>query len=252
MAYCSPELLFKRKCKKSHDIWSAACTLYYMLEHVRPFCRQYLTHEAKKNIKTGTYNELKQVSNACKDLMRRMLQVNPEKRITAEEALNHEWFKLDESELREPHDSLNNCVLLLHGQMDPEVQTNITLILSEEVEKSPKILPNSANNKKVANESTTTGPIAFKDFKIESSATTSKNKSSPAEVVVSKKIKPKVSFNMNQAKASNSQLPSLENRDVFDSNSQDPIQIEGSSKRDAEDIKIEMHFKLKRIKLFEQ
>jgi serine/threonine protein kinase len=128
-------MLFKRKCKKSHDIWSVGCTLYYMLTHERPFCRQILTHEAKENIKTGTYKEIRQVSNACRDLVRQMIEVDPEKRISAEKALKHEWFKLDVSELCGPNKDLFGRKVLF-GKIEPEVPTNITLAVSSEVKKN--------------------------------------------------------------------------------------------------------------------
>ena len=40
------------------------------------------------------YVEPTRCSKECKDLISKMVQVNPEKRLSAEQALNHPWFRI--------------------------------------------------------------------------------------------------------------------------------------------------------------
>ncbi|KAK9209711.1 hypothetical protein WN944_002079 [Citrus x changshan-huyou] len=93
--YVAPEVL-QRKYGKGIDIWSAGVILYILLSGVPPFWA-----ETEK----GIFDEILQgnidfesspwptISSSAKDLVRRMLTLDPKKRITAAEVLEHPWLK---------------------------------------------------------------------------------------------------------------------------------------------------------------
>ena len=99
--YVAPEVLlgvYNEKC----DIWSAGVLLYILLSGYPPFSGAN-DWEILLAIKRGKYSfkgiEWKHVSEAAKDLIRNML-CPVEKRFSAEEVLNHPWFKKDSSEIK--------------------------------------------------------------------------------------------------------------------------------------------------------
>lgn len=99
--YIAPEVLnenYNEKC----DIWSCGCILYILLVGYPPF--EANSHEKLvSKIKEGKINfngeNWNLISNEAKDLVKKMLLVDYEKRISAEEALNHPWFKKSEKNI---------------------------------------------------------------------------------------------------------------------------------------------------------
>lgn len=93
--YIAPEVLSKKYNEKC-DLWSCGVILYIMLSGVPPFWGD-TSEEIFEKIKIGEYEmfgkEWGKVSLHAKDLIRQLLVKDPAKRISAEEALNHEWFK---------------------------------------------------------------------------------------------------------------------------------------------------------------
>ena len=91
-AYIAPEI-FKNRGYEGYscDIWSAGVTLYYMLGGVQPFCADSMK-DLEKIILEGKYDRLEDVSDEANDLIERMLQLDPKKRLTDDEILNHPWI----------------------------------------------------------------------------------------------------------------------------------------------------------------
>ena len=82
------------------DIWSSGVVLYAMITGFFPF-RGVNETELHKNILSGMFPKLKDVSNELKDLLNKILEVNPNKRINIDNILNHPW-------LNEGNTSINN------------------------------------------------------------------------------------------------------------------------------------------------
>ena len=73
------------------DIWSSGVVLYIIVSGFFPF-RGINEAELRKNILRGNYPELFDISDNLKDLINKMLEINPEKRISVDEILNHPWL----------------------------------------------------------------------------------------------------------------------------------------------------------------
>lgn len=93
--YLAPEVL-KNNYNEKCDIWSCGVIMYILLSGEIPF-KGGTQCEIEERILRGKYcfyNHLfKNVSYEAKDLMRKCFIYNPEKRISAKEALNHPFFK---------------------------------------------------------------------------------------------------------------------------------------------------------------
>mmetsp|Transcript_9522 Transcript_9522/g.29003 ORF Transcript_9522/g.29003 Transcript_9522/m.29003 type:complete len:285 (+) Transcript_9522:147-1001(+) len=94
--YIAPEVLRMKGYTKACDVWSLGVIVYILLCGFPPF---YADNDAQlyEKIKRGEYEFLRPywdpISDAAKDLVSRMLTVDPSKRITCDEALEHSWLK---------------------------------------------------------------------------------------------------------------------------------------------------------------
>jgi calcium-dependent protein kinase len=94
--YMAPEVLncnYNEKC----DLWSCGVILYILLSLSPPFPGGS-SLEIQNRIKSGLYDitssEWDDVSAPAKSLIEGLLKMNVDKRITAENALKHEWFRV--------------------------------------------------------------------------------------------------------------------------------------------------------------
>ena len=76
------------------DVWSIGVILFVMLTGRLPFEDKSIESLFKK-IEAGKVTYPKDLSSDGKDLVQRMLQVNPKKRITVQQILNHKWVRKD-------------------------------------------------------------------------------------------------------------------------------------------------------------
>ena len=97
--YIAPEVLKKHYDEKC-DIWSCGVIMYILLSGRPPFPGDS-DREIMDKVAIGKYDleesPFDQLSNAGKDLIKKLLVKDPKKRITASEALNHAWFKENKS-----------------------------------------------------------------------------------------------------------------------------------------------------------
>ena len=105
--YIAPEVLSRNYTEKC-DIWSCGVIMYILLTGRPPFFGN-TDSEIMYRIKSGKYDLTKYpwsvVSKEAKDLIKALLQPNPNMRLSAEQALKHPWFS---SKKVKALDKLNN------------------------------------------------------------------------------------------------------------------------------------------------
>ena len=96
--YMAPEII-KRKYDEKCDLWSIGVILYILLTGRPPFDGND-DDEILENVKKGVYDKwaypFPLLSSHAKDLIFKLLQYDPKKRLSAEEAIEHRWFKTAE------------------------------------------------------------------------------------------------------------------------------------------------------------
>lgn len=102
--YAAPEVISgKLYAGPEVDVWSSGVILYVMLCRRLPFDDESIP-VLFKNISNGIYTLPKFLSAGAANLIKRMLIVNPLKRITIHEIMQDEWFKVDMPEYLIPPD----------------------------------------------------------------------------------------------------------------------------------------------------
>lgn len=91
--YVSPELLKDNKCGVESDIWALGCILYQFIVGLPPFkgTTEYLTFEKIVNLDYKWPNFF--IPELVKDLVAKLLQIDPNLRLTMPEIQQHPWFK---------------------------------------------------------------------------------------------------------------------------------------------------------------
>ncbi|KAI8335534.1 kinase-like domain-containing protein [Chlamydoabsidia padenii] len=109
--YASPEIVkgkaYDGTCT---DVWSLGVILFALLSGHLPFDDENMGRLLGK-IKTGRYRPLPHsLSNEAKHLVKKMLVVEPHKRITMNEILNHPWLALSPSASHQHHPRVNQTL----------------------------------------------------------------------------------------------------------------------------------------------
>ncbi len=76
---------------ESTDVWSLGITLYAMTFAKLPF-EDESTSALYESIKKGSYSIDKPISPALRDLLSKMINTEPKKRISLKDIYKHEWF----------------------------------------------------------------------------------------------------------------------------------------------------------------
>ena len=106
--YMDPEII-KRKYDEKCDLWSIGVILYILLNGRPPFDGND-DDEILENVAKGVYDKWSYpyplLSSEAKDLINKLLQYDPKQRISAEEALEHPWFKKAEFKKKDKVNSI--------------------------------------------------------------------------------------------------------------------------------------------------
>ncbi|KAI8647470.1 kinase-like domain-containing protein [Parasitella parasitica] len=124
--YASPEIVKGRRYDgTAADVWSCGAILYAMMTGHLPFDDEHMGRLLAK-IKTGKYRTLPEyLSSDAKDLIKRMLVVDPAKRMTMAEILNHPWLTNKSflgTELRFLQHTTTN---MFNSLNDPQLQASL-------------------------------------------------------------------------------------------------------------------------------
>ena len=95
MEYMAPEIVGSENYDYSVDIWSLGILLYELLFGHSPFnadSNKNIIFNIKKH-ELNYDNENKKISNSCKDLIERLLNENPQKRLRIKDILEHPFIK---------------------------------------------------------------------------------------------------------------------------------------------------------------
>ena len=93
-SYAAPEMLQGKKYKPNPvDIWSSGIVLFAMICGYLPF-EDDNNDLLYRKICIGKFTIPDHVSSNCKDLLKKILVTDPNKRITIKQIKNHPWFKL--------------------------------------------------------------------------------------------------------------------------------------------------------------
>ena len=156
--YMSPELI-GNKYHQTSDIWSIGVILYQMIYDNLPF-KGYKEDEIINNIKKlnvvlpdKTHHS--HISKSVKNLIKRMLNKNPFKRIKVDECLNHEWFTGIHIDInQEDSDSNSNSSNSSDSEKTKENKKDIKLEeINTDAKKSNKKLKKKKSSKIMKSES---------------------------------------------------------------------------------------------------
>lgn len=97
-AYVAPEVLSQQPYTNAVDLWSLGVILYILLCGFPPFYAEN-NRELYRQIKAARYSfppaYWGHVSQSAKDLITQLLVVDPKKRLTAQQVLDHPWVRSD-------------------------------------------------------------------------------------------------------------------------------------------------------------
>ncbi|KAG8222204.1 hypothetical protein J437_LFUL001296 [Ladona fulva] len=93
--YCAPEVILKKDYGPPVDIWNLGVIIYIILCGLEPFWDDAGDAAVQEKVIKADYSfdtdGWDGVSDSAKDLISKLLQIDPAKRLTAKEALNHPW-----------------------------------------------------------------------------------------------------------------------------------------------------------------
>ena len=93
LSYASPEIIQQKSYNPElADVWSLGICLFVMLCGYLPFSEED-DEINNKLIISGKVDYPKEIGNICKDLLKKMLEVNPQKRYNLLKISRHPWVK---------------------------------------------------------------------------------------------------------------------------------------------------------------
>ncbi|KAF9105488.1 hypothetical protein BGX27_009593 [Mortierella sp. AM989] len=132
--YASPEVVTGMKYDgSSSDIWSCGIILYALLTGHLPFDDENIRQLLSK-VKSGKFLMPSDISGSARDLISRMLTVNPKRRITMQGVMIHPWFKmanLEQNTLKEPAQDLERRCPMFVEELDAEIVQHMRWLFAQ-------------------------------------------------------------------------------------------------------------------------
>jgi calcium-dependent protein kinase len=94
--YAAPEIYKGKEYTEKIDMWSTGVLMYVLLSGTSPFSEYSDGTPVVEEIINGEYDldtdEFENVSEEAKDLIKNLMELDPDNRLSAEEALENSWF----------------------------------------------------------------------------------------------------------------------------------------------------------------
>lgn len=95
--FVAPEILLRKGYDQASDMWSVGCIIFLLLSGNLPFMGRS-QKELFRKIVAGKFEfepkDWEGISDDAKDLVRRLLVLDPDERMSASEAVRHPWLKM--------------------------------------------------------------------------------------------------------------------------------------------------------------
>lgn len=101
--YAAPEIILRKPYSHSVDIWSLGVTVFFLLTGFHPFDshdQQELLKKIVRQEPDWDAEEWKKISAEAKDLVKKLLTKDKEKRIEIEQVLEHDWITSGNEKLK--------------------------------------------------------------------------------------------------------------------------------------------------------
>lgn len=95
LSYVAPEVLLQKPYGKEVDLWSLGVITYLMLSRVLPFDDEEDKEIARQTIQDApdfSFEPWDTISKEGKEIVKKLLEKNRQKRPSLEEVLSHKWF----------------------------------------------------------------------------------------------------------------------------------------------------------------
>ncbi|CAI5740315.1 unnamed protein product [Hyaloperonospora brassicae] len=133
LAYWAPEIVTRQPQDLSVDMWAFGVLAYIALTGVHPFDPRGDKSDAEivKDIATGRYDVenkwYRSLSTTAKDFLTCLLDADPAKRLTAQQAMQHPWLRCTTTSV-EPFDS-GHCQRLKSYQRLQHLRANVLAVI---------------------------------------------------------------------------------------------------------------------------
>ena len=139
--YMAPEIIESENYDYSVDIWSLGILLYELLMGHSPF-KDKTTKNTIVNIKLHDLKFGKEISEDCKDLINKLLEVNRDKRINIKDILAHKFIKNNANLIS--NSISTNKLFSEYNNSDNNIQLNLN-INSNDIQFSKSVYPSKTN-----------------------------------------------------------------------------------------------------------
>lgn len=145
IGYTAPEIIKDQKYSKCVDMWALGCVLYTFLCGFPPFYDENV-HELSRKVVQGEYAFISPwwdgISKSAQDLISNLLTVDPKKRYTIDQFLNHPWIRgLDKKDQLDNVSHVSNSLTLNSSFPSAEIRNSPIFKGFQKDSRSPGILP---------------------------------------------------------------------------------------------------------------